>query len=385
LNGHATRATEADYYSVLGVHCTATNAEIERAYQKALTLERLGTPSPATGSIDAKEAYETLGDPVRRLRYDAARAHLRVVHSNVAETSAPPDHAGPAARNTLIGRSTRAPAEPALAPNFNSGRWTLLRLIFCGTLVLIAGLIAGSASYKLLQSGRAQRTTTVQAVAPPTPSPRATRTGISSAPSGLPTLGPPGGAGFLPLPSLPDTRPIETTTAPAPPAANSTPAAATEVGAQTSSLNQTRAGTSAPQQSLVLGPPSSPVTDADSPGAGSSPQVSSPATPTSQPVLAAPATPTPQPVLHAPVVLSAPQVLPTSPASVPSGALPGAISGTPAAAPNRISTAPAPQSSAAAASLNQTPTETVANVNLPRTCLSGGGTSQGCPGVPGQR
>jgi hypothetical protein len=382
LIDHSSRGAEVDFYSVLGVLGTATSAEIESAYQKALTSEWLRVQNPGAGATVVKEAYEALFDPVRRLRYDAARAQLRVVPSDTGGTAAPLRDALPS-RNALM--ENPKPAPDGSAPLLASARRPLWGLALWAMAVLMAGLLAGGASYKLLKSGRPQRATNVQAVIPSVPPPQATRTSTSSVRSGLPPLVAPSGSGFLPLPSLPEGGTIETPAAPATPVANSTQASATEEGAQTSSSNQTRA--SAPQPSMVTGPPPRPVAEADSPDAQSSHEVPSPVITTPQPVLTAPAIPTPQPVLHAPVVLSAPQVLPTAAASSPSSAVPGAASGTPSAAPNHISTIPIPQSAGTLTPSNQAATQVAApaNVNLPRTCPIGGEISQACPAVSGQR
>jgi hypothetical protein len=381
---HTARHAEVDFYSVLGVLDTATSAEIESAYQKELASERLRVQSSGTGATVVKIAYEALCDPVSRLRYDAARAQLRGVPSNTDRTAAMLKDAPPS-RNSIIESPMPAPA--GTAPLVASARNPLWRLAFWAMAVLMAGLFAGGASYKLLKSGRPQQTTNVQAVASSMPSPQATRAGASSARSGLPSLGPPGGSGFLPLPSLPDAGTIETPASPATPLANSTQAAATEVGTLTSSQNQTRSGISAPQPSIVTDLPPPPVAEAGSPDAQSSSEVSPPATPTSQPILPASGIQPPQPVLHAPVVLSAPQVLPTVAASAPSSALPGAASGSPPAAPNHISITPVPQSAGTLTSPYQAPTQasTPESVNLPQTCPIGGGISQVCPVVSGQR
>ena len=65
-----------DYYKLLEVPVTATNAEIKAAYRR---LAKLFHPDKNTGYLaeekfkQIKEAYETLINPLRRSRYDAKR------------------------------------------------------------------------------------------------------------------------------------------------------------------------------------------------------------------------------------------------------------------------------------------------------------------------
>jgi DnaJ-class molecular chaperone len=70
-----------DYYAVLGVSKTATDAEIKRAYRK---LARAHHPDLNADDKTAEarfkevnEAYEVLGDPQKRRKYDELGAHWR--------------------------------------------------------------------------------------------------------------------------------------------------------------------------------------------------------------------------------------------------------------------------------------------------------------------
>src|SRR5215218_5836744 len=71
-----------DYYSTLGVAKTSTDKEIKQAYRK---LARKHHPDVNPGDKSAEmrfkemnEAYEVLGDPAKRKKYDELGANWRM-------------------------------------------------------------------------------------------------------------------------------------------------------------------------------------------------------------------------------------------------------------------------------------------------------------------
>src|SRR4051812_50033294 len=70
-----------DYYSSLGVAKTATEKEIKQAYRK-LARKHHPDVNPGDKSADTRfkeinEAYEVLGDPAKRKKYDELGANWR--------------------------------------------------------------------------------------------------------------------------------------------------------------------------------------------------------------------------------------------------------------------------------------------------------------------
>ena len=70
-----------DYYSTLGVAKTATEKEIKQAYRKLARKHHPdvnpGDKSAETRSKELNEAYEVLGDPAKRKKYDELGANWR--------------------------------------------------------------------------------------------------------------------------------------------------------------------------------------------------------------------------------------------------------------------------------------------------------------------
>ena len=71
-----------DYYSTLGVAKTASGKEIKQAFRK-LARKHHPDVNPGNKSAEAKfkeinEAYEVLGDPEKRKKYDELGANWRM-------------------------------------------------------------------------------------------------------------------------------------------------------------------------------------------------------------------------------------------------------------------------------------------------------------------
>src|SRR2546428_13047436 len=93
-----------DYYSTLGVAKTATEKEIKQAYRK-LARKHHPDVNPGDKSAEAKfkeinEAYEVLGDPPKRKKYDELGSTWRMYEQAGAGANA---GAGAGGRNIHFG------------------------------------------------------------------------------------------------------------------------------------------------------------------------------------------------------------------------------------------------------------------------------------------
>ena len=87
-----------DYYSTLGVAKTATDKEIKQAYRKLARKHHPdvnpGDKSAESRFKDLNEAYEVLGDPAKRKKYDELGANWRMYEQAGAGQGFNPNQAG---------------------------------------------------------------------------------------------------------------------------------------------------------------------------------------------------------------------------------------------------------------------------------------------------
>lgn len=77
-----------DYYYILGINETSSTEEIKKAYKKLATKFH---PDKNDGDVfftnrfqEILEAYEILGDSVKRVKYDQKKSHLNENGSNIS-------------------------------------------------------------------------------------------------------------------------------------------------------------------------------------------------------------------------------------------------------------------------------------------------------------
>lgn len=128
-----------DYYQLLGVPFTASEAEIKAAYRRLALRwhpDRNGGDAAAEAQFKGlNEAYQTLGDPERRARYDLTRFY-------VAFGETPP---APRPRREPARRPPPPEGYPPRRPAYRApnpaewrlwGRWSLILAVFLSLLLL---------------------------------------------------------------------------------------------------------------------------------------------------------------------------------------------------------------------------------------------------------
>jgi hypothetical protein len=179
-----------DYYAVLGVGPTATKSEIRARYR---TLARSHHPD-AGGSTQRmqqlNEAFEVLGNPLLKIKYDTARQRIVRPKSPVVPTSSPVARSA-----SSISKQDSKKPDPYDYRGHVRKPHSLFRLFAVGAVSSIA-LVAGIAAFGLV-SHKAVDTNVVSAPAVPDTSSQQIASALASAPahesantSNVPTIRP---------------------------------------------------------------------------------------------------------------------------------------------------------------------------------------------------
>jgi DnaJ domain len=154
-NGAMPQSSEATYYSLLGLHPSASVIDIRRAYRELSKRYHPDTTDLPTAIATLKfqqinEAYATLSHPERRLSYDS-----KIRYSRFAVIQPPPDLNRPVSRHDW---SKSAYLDPSDRPLSSGEIFALFMLVltFVGCLLLAVaiGLTRGDAAFQthVLQS-----------------------------------------------------------------------------------------------------------------------------------------------------------------------------------------------------------------------------------------
>ena len=104
-----------DYYSILGVHPSASDYEVRKAFRKlAVRYHPDKNPSAEARPLfhDINEAYDVLSDPEKRALYDARRTNP---FAEILQEPAAAAHRDPAAFGKHSGGHERAAMDAASA------------------------------------------------------------------------------------------------------------------------------------------------------------------------------------------------------------------------------------------------------------------------------
>lgn len=127
-------APRTSYYDILGVPPEADPKAIKNAYRRAARLAHPDLGGSAARFHDVSVAYETLGDPQLRERYDAETGRRRTPSQRGAETA--PSGAGPARApqpaRTRVEDEDAARSAPTYLPPFSPSAPPAVPLILAG-------------------------------------------------------------------------------------------------------------------------------------------------------------------------------------------------------------------------------------------------------------
>lgn len=141
---------QMSYYTLLGLHPTASAIEIRRAYRelsKSYHPDTTDLPSAlaTTKFQQLNEAYATLSNPERRLTYD-----LKIGYSRLSVIQAPPDLNSPS--RSQIRHSSSAYLDPTDRPLSAGEIFALfvlgLTLLGCLLLAIAIGLMRGDPAFQ---------------------------------------------------------------------------------------------------------------------------------------------------------------------------------------------------------------------------------------------
>jgi len=149
-NGAMSQSSENTYYTLLGLHPSASPIEIRRAYRELSKRYHPDTTSLPTVVATAKfqqlnEAYATLSNPERRLSYD-----LKIGYSRFGVIQAPPDLNRPVSRSYDWSKSAYLDASDRPLSSGEIFALFILGLTFLGCLLLAIaiGLTRGDAAFQ---------------------------------------------------------------------------------------------------------------------------------------------------------------------------------------------------------------------------------------------
>jgi DnaJ-class molecular chaperone len=149
-NGTKLSRGEATYYSLLGLHPTASVIEIRRAYRELSKRYHPDTTDLPTGLAIVKfqklnEAYATLSNPQKRLTYD-----LKIGYSRFGVIQPPSDLNHPVSSNQHSSKSAYLdPTDRPLSPGEIFALFILgLTFLGCLLLVIAVGLTRGEAAFQ---------------------------------------------------------------------------------------------------------------------------------------------------------------------------------------------------------------------------------------------
>lgn len=149
-NGAMPQSSKPTYYSLLGLHPSASVIDIRRAYRQLSKRYHPDTTDLPTAIATPKfqqinEAYATLSNPERRLSYD-----LKIGYSRFAVIQAPPDLNHPATHSDEWSKSAYLDASDRPLSSGEIFALFMLVLTFVGCLLLVVaiGLTRGEAAFQ---------------------------------------------------------------------------------------------------------------------------------------------------------------------------------------------------------------------------------------------